>query len=221
MFQVLERLLLCGRLPLGRRDTFAALDVGAGPGPGIFAIRSFYAALAHYAQANDPARPIVPLGHAHVVERRNAMPWVMHNFAEALMLAEQGTLGGAAGREPNPCATDLARSRPPFSAQYADFSALDVRAEHHLGRHRLARQLENDDRLWLSPGEIKQIAYHGPIDKPSSYALAVMMNFLTTTEAVPKFADAIDRLMRNSLVPGGIIVVLGGVGGHYRTSIRN
>jgi hypothetical protein len=43
-----------------------------------------------------------------------------------------------------------------------------------------------------------------------------MMNFLTTTDAIPKFAEAIERLTRRSLVPGGTILVLGGVGGKYR-----
>jgi hypothetical protein len=33
MFQVLERLLANGRLPIGKRDDFAAIDIGAGPGP--------------------------------------------------------------------------------------------------------------------------------------------------------------------------------------------
>ena len=47
-------------------------------------------------------------------------------------------------------------------------------------------------------------------------ALAVMMNFLTTPDAIPQFAGAIQRLMRRSLVPGGTILVLGGVGGKYR-----
>ena len=44
MFQVLERLLLSAKLPLGRSHGFAAIDIGACPGPGIFAIRSFDAA---------------------------------------------------------------------------------------------------------------------------------------------------------------------------------
>jgi len=61
MFQVLERLLLSAKLPLGRSQGFAAIDIGAGPGPGIFAIRSFYAVLAHYAAIRDPQWPIVPL----------------------------------------------------------------------------------------------------------------------------------------------------------------
>jgi hypothetical protein len=51
---------------------------------------------------------------------------------------------------------------------------------------------------------------------PSGYALAVMMNFLTTTDAIPTFTGAIERLMRRSLVHGGTILVLGGTGDKYR-----
>ena len=45
MSQVLEHLLLSARLPLGRRrdfaaaDSFAAIDIGAGPGPGVTTAR--------------------------------------------------------------------------------------------------------------------------------------------------------------------------------------
>jgi hypothetical protein len=212
MFQVLECLLLGGMLPVGKSDSFAVIDIGAGPGPCIFAIRNFYAALAHYARANDPDWTIATLGHAHVVERGNAMPWIMHNLAEALLPAERVRQGGG---EAHPCAAELERSQPPFFAHYADFSDLDVRAAHQQARRRLAYQLTDDDWWGYSPDEVNQIAYHGPIYTPSSYALAVMMNFLTTIDAVPRFSDAIERLMRGSLVPGGTIIVLGAVGHDY------
>ena len=94
MFQVLERLLLNSRLPLGRSGNFAAIDIGAGPGPGIFAIRSFYAALACYVRLHDPSWRVATLGYTHVVERSEAMPWIMHRFAEALIVAEQGSIHG-------------------------------------------------------------------------------------------------------------------------------
>ena len=43
-----------------------------------------------------------------------------------------------------------------------------------------------------------------------------VLNFLTTTDAIPTFTDAIERLMRRSLVPGGTLLVLGGTSGKYR-----
>ena len=218
MFQVLERLLLSGALPLGKSDNFAAIDIGAGPGPGIFAIRSFYAALAHHVSLHDPSRPVATLGDTDVVERSQGMPWVMHRFAEALVTIEQGhpTAPGAGHGTPNPCAVELRHSAAPFGADYVDFSALDVPQDYQRTRRELADELYDDDSLELSRSGANRLAYQEPVKRPSAYALAVMMNFLTTTDAIPRFSDAIERLMRGSLVPGGTILVLGGVGRDYR-----
>jgi hypothetical protein len=217
MFQVLERLLLSGRLPVGKSDSFAAIDIGAGPGPGMFAIRSFYVALARYATLNDPSWPIAPLGTAHIVERSLAMPYVLRKFSLALGLIEQGHVTGpGADRSttPNPFADELGRSARPFQADYVDFTALDVRQEHQRARDALAERLYNEDGD-LTRSDARRLAYEEPIWAPSAYALAVMMNFLTTTDAIPRFSEAIDRLMRGSLVPGGTILVLGAVGREY------
>ena len=218
MFQVLERLLLSNRLPLGRRDNFAAIDIGAGPGPGIFAIRSFYAALACYARLRDPSWRVATLGYASVVERSKAMPWIMHHFAEALIVREQGRAGTDSDRhgESDPCLEQLKQSSVPFGADYVDFSALDVRKEHQRARRNLADELYWDDSLELSRAGANRLAHAEPIGRPSGYALAGMMNFLTTAGAVPKFSEAIERLMRGSLVPGGTVLVLGGPGSKYQ-----
>jgi ribosomal protein RSM22 (predicted rRNA methylase) len=217
MFQVLERLLLSAKLPLGRSPSFAAIDIGAGPGPGIFAIRSFYTALAHYSVICDPQRSVATLGLTDIVERSRAMPYVMNRFAMALGIIERGY--DAPGRppgpvSPNPCVAELGRSAMPDYVSYDDFTTLDVREEHNRARRAWAAQLYQDEDL--TPSEAHWYAYKEPISTPSSYALAVMMNFLTTTDAIPKFEGAIERLMRRSLVPGGTILVLGGVGGKYR-----
>jgi hypothetical protein len=217
MFQVLERLLLSAKLPLGKDHPFAAIDIGAGPGPGIFAIRSFYAALAHYAATIDPDWPIATLGITDIVERSRGMPYVMNRFALALSLIERGfdTLGRPS--QPvgaNSCVAELSHSAIPDYASYADFTTLDVREEHARARQALAAQLYKEEDITRS--EAHWYAYNDPISTPSAYALTVMMNFLTTTDAIPKFDVAIERLMRRSLVPGGTILVLGGVGGKYR-----
>jgi hypothetical protein len=217
MFQVLEQLLLNGKLPLGRHHPFAAIDIGAGPGPSIFAIRSFYAALANYAAAHDPDWPVSPLRVAEIVERSRAMPYVMNRFALALGLMERGneTLGRPPGPiTPNPCVTELRWSAMPDYANYTDFTTLNAPEEHRRARREWAAELAQEEDL--TPFEAHWYAYNEPISTPSSYALAVMMNFLTTPDAIPKFDDAIERLMRRSLVPGGTILVLGGIGGKYR-----
>jgi hypothetical protein len=220
-FQTLERLLVSGALPLGRNEKFAAIDIGAGPGPGIFAIRSFYAALSHYVGCHDTSWHIATLGHSHVVERSRAMPWVMHRFAEALVVTEQGRFSTVeAAVEPNPCASELERSRTPFGANYTDFSDLDIKEQHERARHRRARELYDDDSWDLTRAGAYRMAYEEPTARPSGYALAVMMNFLTTDDAIPRFSQAIDKLMRGSLVPGGTLFVLGATRGDYEDIYR-
>jgi len=98
MFQVLECLLSSGRLPLGKGDNFAAIDIGAGPGPGIFAIRSFYAALAHYVSLHDPSRPVATLGSTDVVERSQGMPCAMPSRRPRMDVIRSSCLPGSAGR---------------------------------------------------------------------------------------------------------------------------
>lgn len=217
MFLVLERLLALGHLPLGRSDHFAAIDIGAGPGPGIFAIRAFYAGLARYAALYHPSWPIAPLGHSDIVERSTAMPWVMHQFAEALVVREQNpAVPGAPTSSTSSSIAELERSSTPFGARYTDFSDLDIRRTHNNARRRLADEFYEDE-FWdlTSRAEANRMAYTQDIDWPSGYALAIMMNFLTSTDAIPLFSDALERLMRGSLVPGGVMLVLGGVGGQY------
>jgi ribosomal protein RSM22 (predicted rRNA methylase) len=213
VFRVLEELLLRGMLPLGDAQ-FAAIDIGAGPGPGIFAIRNFYAALSRYASTFH-GKSVSPLNVSAVVERSEGMARVMHYFAEHLVLIEQGRELGAraASPPPSPYAEILAQSATPFGASHYDFSQLDLRADHVYARHRLARDLE--DELDIGSQSAMRLAHEEPIGVPSAFALAIMTNFLTTTDAVPIFEQALGRLMQTSLVPGGTLVVLGGVGAQY------
>lgn len=217
VFQVLETLLIRGMLPLGRGGAqFSVVDIGAGPGPGIFAIRSFYAALSHVAQHTHVAS-VATLRMSAIVERSRGMSAVMHYFAEHLVGIEQGQYprhpATDASSDPHPCATELAASTIPFSASHRDFENLDLRGEHTRGRLDLARELEDD--LNIDPQRARKIAHEEPLTIPSAYAIALMTNFLTTTDALPKFHEAIRRLMAGALVPGGIVLVLGGASSKY------
>lgn len=145
------------------------------------------------------------------------MPHIMYRFAKALTLVERGY--GAQGwptgpGTAHPLTAELDRSAVPHAADHDDFAALDVRTEHNRARAEAARRYDRDEDL--TPSEAHWYAYNGPADMPSGYALAVMMNFLTTTDAIPTFTGAIRRLMRRSLVPGGTILVLGATGDKYR-----
>lgn len=215
-FQVLEQLLVSGMLPLGRSASFAAVGVGAGPGPGIFAVRNFYAALSHFTRQRLMT-PVVPLGSTAIVEHSRGMSAAMHHFAEQLVLIEQDRhpqkSAAEALRPPHPCAGELAASGTPFGASHEDFAPLDLRSEHNNTRRQLAYQLEYE--LDTNLQHAWRLAYEEPITVPSAFAIALMTNFLTTTDAVPRFTHAIQRLMQDALVPGGIVVVLGGVGHQY------
>lgn len=217
VFQVLEALLVRGMLPLGRSGAnFAAVDIGAGPGPGIFAIRNFYAALSHVTRQTHEI-PVATLETSAIVERSRGMTRAMHYFAEQLIQLEQGPHPHQSATEtrhvPHPYATELAASATPFGASYEDFENLDLRGDHNHARNQLARELQ--DELDIDLARARQLAYEEPIGVPSAYAIALMTNFLTTTEALPKFSDAIRRLMKGALVPGGIVLALGGVGQQY------
>ncbi|WP_261556255.1 hypothetical protein [Frankia tisae] len=218
VFSVLERLLMLGILPLGRSRGFAAIDIGAGPGPGIFALRGFYAALSCFARQQASDWTIAVLGHAEVVERGIGMSRVMHYFAEHLEMAERGhdpdlMIPDMPARPPSPCVAELAASRIPSGATYVDFGSFDLRGAHALARRRLAWELAEE--LEVSDAFASRLAQQEPIGVPSAVAIAVMTNFLTKADAVPTFEAAIRRLMAGALVPGGLIVVLGAVGGQY------
>jgi hypothetical protein len=221
MIQVLQRLLIAGRLPIGQSDNFAAIDIGAGPGPGMFAIRSFYAALAHYVALHNSSFRVVPLPHSDVVERSRAMPSMMHNFAEALLLVETGRgLDGSTASEPNPCSEELKRSALPFGVRLRDFTVLDVRAEEQRSREARAWTLYDDEYLALTWEQAKRLAYEGWAERPTAYALAVMMNFLTPgSDAMTLFSEAIERLMAGAWCQEAQCWSLAAAGTITRTSI--
>jgi len=212
MFQVLERLLASGRLPVGKRDNFASIDIGAGPGPGVFAIRSFYAALACYGGLHEAKWPVAPLGRADVVENSHAMSHVMRRFAQALLLVEQDQARGVGATRagPHPCGEELAHSALPLGEVYRDFSVFDVHREHHRARLQQAEELYREDELELSLEGANRLAYADAADRPSGYALVSMMNFLTPgSQALARFSEAINRLMGGGLIPGGTVLILG------------
>jgi len=167
MFQVLERLLASGRLPVGKNGRFAAIDIGAGPGPGILAVRNFHAALARYAALQDASWPTTPVGRSHVVEPGQAMNWVMHQFAKALILAERSYPRSSDGDppKPNPCAKQLEESAIPFGSRFNDFTALDIWGEHHAARKRIANELYDEDGLDLSRAGANRLSYQGNINR--------------------------------------------------------
>ena len=59
--------------------------------------------------------------------------------------------------------------------------------------------------------------FRSAADRPSGYALVSMMNFLTPgSQALPRFSEAIERLIGGALVPGGTVLVLGSGSADYQ-----
>ena len=196
VWQVLEELLKAGRLPLGKSPNFSALDIGAGPGPGIFAVRHFYAVLAYFTALHKSKYQVMPLARAGVIERSMGMAHAMHVFAEMLLLLETGRPHpvGSTGNK-NPCYRELALSATPFGASHTNFEKFSPQEMHVAVRRSLARghytEYEEDDILWA---EANGYAYAQPIDTPSAYALVLMTNFLTTDDMVKQFDESLDRI---------------------------
>jgi len=208
VWQALEELLRAGRLPLGKGSNFSVLDIGAGPGPGIFAVRHFYAALAHFTNLHKSEYQVMPLERASIIERSRGMTHAMHIFAEMLILLEDGKSRYKENtHDKNPCYKELALSATPFGASHNDFEIFSSRDMHFAARHGLAQAYVEEDNI--SWNEANRYAYEQPVSIPSAYALILMINFLTTNAMVEQFDESLGRLMRTSLVPGGTILCLG------------
>ena len=79
--QVLDVLLRAGVLPMRDRG-IDILDVGAGPGPALYASSDFYKQLAEYAEIQDIAGLVTPPPELHSVEASDRMAHVMHLISE-------------------------------------------------------------------------------------------------------------------------------------------
>ena len=79
--QVLDVLLRAGVLPM-RDSGIDILDVGAGPGPALFASSDFYEQLAEYAKEHSIAGLATPQPKLHAVEASPSMGRVMHWISE-------------------------------------------------------------------------------------------------------------------------------------------
>jgi hypothetical protein len=200
VMQVLEHLLQVGRLPIRKRRV-SVLEVGSGPAPALYATRDFYAMLHEW-----PARNGVEVAHVQVadsLERGDAWDRTLHHLSEYLMLARQD-------QDPSPTAL-------PFQRAIHDLAGFKVRARHHEAVAQRARWIRHDfDSAdeYISPAAALRMAYADGVHAPSAYDLIFMCNFLTQTEMTEQFeAELLD--LANSLTPGGVLVVMGGVSRHY------
>jgi len=196
---VLEHLLRVGRLPL-RRSGIAALEVGAGPAPALYAIRDFYEDLVRWPARGDWATG--PLRVCDALDKAPGWDRFLHRLSEAL-IAERHT-----GQEDG---------QLPFGRVFADFTGLDVRAVHHASVASLAASIEAEfDQAGepVSRATASRFAYEQGTGRPSAYDLVFVPNFLTRADALQLFQAELRGLMR-SLTPGGVFAALCGTGGQY------
>lgn len=195
---VLEELLTAGKLPLGKSGNFSVLDVGSGPGPGVFAVRHFYAALAHYTKLHDSELKVEVVGRIGIVERSYGMAGVMHHFAEVLLMIERGD----DTRDKNPCFEELITSSISFHSGHQDFENFNLEDMRVAPRYWITANEE-------TPTDEQEKKHAASKHTPSAYSLILMINFLTTKQMVRQFDSVIDKLMHRGLTPGGVIMCLG------------
>jgi|GEM_PF-2936267 len=196
---VLEQVLAAGKLPIGKSGNFSVLDVGSGPGPGVFAVRHFYAALAHYAKLHNSQFKVEVVGRIGIVERSYGMASVMHHFAESLLMIERGD---APTRKRNPCFDELITSSISFHSGHQDFENFNFEDMHIAPRYWITASEE-------APTEDQEETHAASRRTPTAYSLILMVNFLTTEQMTKQFDGALDKLMCRGLTPGGIILCIG------------
>jgi ribosomal protein RSM22 (predicted rRNA methylase) len=208
--QVLELLFQVGRLPI-RKEQLAVLDVGAGPGPCLYAALDFYQGLAEWTSGTQQGFIAVPISTAHLMERGRAWGHLIHNFSEHLIM--QRRRSGINEEE-------QARAIP-FGVQYTELRSFSSRELHHAERRLVAEQIhaewEQDGRYGVdySWAAARNQAYALPASLPFAYDLVFASNFLTCRESLVEFHDEL-RELAWSLSPGGLLVVLGGTGPQYQ-----
>jgi len=199
---VLERLLEHGWLPI-RRRRLTVLDIGAGPAPAVYAATDMYTDLADWVTETSREIQMSRVTNAHVLDRGPVWDFILHQFSEQLMAARR--------REPN------AIGVLPFRRTFHDLSGFTVHGAHHEARaaiqKRIVREYERDDE-WISSEAAWELAYQEEAPVPSAYDLIVLCNFLTNTVMTDQLRTELHGIIR-SLTPGGVLLVLGGIGGDY------
>jgi hypothetical protein len=190
MWTVLRYMCKAGVLPLGVHR-LRVLDIGAGPGPSLFAIEDFYGALSHYARLADVPELQIPSPRLSFIERSQSMINFFSSFRE--FTNRQGSIDGG----------------------FSNFTGLDLKSirEQH--------QRQNEIESWWDPETGAYEEIYDPVGASESasrllrYRLVVMSNFLTLPSDVDRWSEDLGSLFRD-LNPGALVVVLGGSGDKYQ-----
>jgi hypothetical protein len=200
VLQVLEYLFAVGRLPL-RHAGVAALEVGAGPAPALYAIHDFYDDLVRWPGRGEE-RSTGPLRVCDALDRAPGWDHFLHCLSEQLIADRQAT----------PASGQLS-----FRRALSEFAGLNIRAIHHESIASLAfdigAEFDQADEP-ISRMTARRFAYEQGTNRPSAYDLIFVPYFLTRADAPQSFQAELRGLMR-SLTPGGVLVVLIGTADQY------
>lgn len=200
VLQVLEYLFAVGRLPI-RHDGVAALEVGAGPAPALYAIHDFYDNLVRWPGRGEDWST-GPLRVCDALDRAPGWDRFLHRLSEQLIADRQAT---------------PATGQFSFMRALSEFAGLNVRAIHHESIASLAFDIEAEfDRADepISRATARRFAYEQGTNRPSAYDLIFVPYFLTRADAPQSFQAELRGLVR-SLTPGGVLVVLIGTADQY------
>lgn len=188
-WHVLVELTRARVLPMGD-DSIDVLDVGTGPAPALYAVADFYDAILGYAVDADVPRLATPPPNLESVESSKGMMSFVHVFSE------------------------LARRNGPFSATFLDFRGLMLPRERQMRVEQQTRQIADEldtseefARWWMQENETW---WHDVF----RYNLCIFSNFLTQASTVGELRNELGAVFR-SLRLGGVVLVVGGTGGHY------
>ncbi len=139
VLQVLEYLFAAGRVPL-RRAGAAALEVGAGPAPALYAIRDFYDDLVRWPGRGEEWST-GPLRVCDALDRAPGWDRFLHCLSEQLIADRQAT----------PASGQLS-----FRRSLSEFAGLNIRAIHHESIASLASDIEAEFDRADEPISVRQ-----------------------------------------------------------------
>ncbi|MFJ1978764.1 hypothetical protein [Streptomyces albogriseolus] len=199
--QVLERLFAAGHLPLRLRQ-MSVLEIGAGPAPGLYAARDFYADLSLWVDASEQQVSFLPVTRMHALDRGEAWGRLLHSLSEHL-IALRSELPSSPGAFP-------------FRVEYSNIVGFSVIREHVRALDHAAETVFAEFDRANEPirrATARRFAEDDGVDRPSAYDLVVASNFLTTEGSVKEFQMEL-RQLASGLTPGGLLIVIGAAAGN-------
>lgn len=200
--QVLELLFTKGHLPIRRRQ-LSVLEIGAGPAPGLYAARDFYADLNLWVETTKQEVDIMPVTRMHALDRGIAWGRLLHSLSENL-IALRSKLPGA-------MPLGFESGVLPFGVEYNELVGFSTIDEHRAAFEGAVRRVFAEfDRAneGITESAARQFARDDGVDRPSAYDLVITCNFLTTEESLTEFRAELRELAK-SLTPGGLLIVIG------------